>query len=124
MKQDGQLMAWSNRLAIIAGGVSLTLGLLVVLGWYTNTAILIRVIPAFPPMQFDTALVFVFCGLSLISLVRGWLRLAVYCGAIVSAGGLSVLVGYVGGVDLGIGQFLIEHFVTMAALRAQGFCGG
>ena len=93
------------------------MGLLVVLGWYTNTAILIRVIPAFPPMQFDTALVFVFCGLSLISLVRGWLRLAVYCGAIVSAGGLSALVGYVGGVDLGIGQFLIEHFVTTETIH-------
>ena len=106
-------MAWSNLLAIIAGGVSLTLGLLVLLGWYTNTVILTRVIPAFGPMQCNTALGFVFCGLGLLSLARGWLRLAVYCGAIVLAGGLLTLVEYAWGVNLGIDQLLIVTTETI-----------
>jgi hypothetical protein len=62
---------------IIAAGISTALGGLVLIGWYTHSVPLIQVLPVFVPMQFNTALGFLLCGIGLFSQLSGLKRLAV-----------------------------------------------
>ena len=76
VKEESFFAPWLNLAAIVAGGISATLGLLVLVGWYTHTVVLVQVLPAFVPMQYNTALGFLLCGVGLLSLVFSRPRLA------------------------------------------------
>ena len=56
---------------LIAGATTLGLGLIVIVGWYTDNRTLIQVLPKFVPMQFNTALGFVLSGGGLIAMTIG-----------------------------------------------------
>ncbi|MDH3976475.1 MAG: hypothetical protein OEV42_19605, partial [Deltaproteobacteria bacterium] len=56
------LMHLLRVVAIVSGVISITLGLTVLIGWYTGAVILIQVYPAFVPMQYNTALGFLLSG--------------------------------------------------------------
>ena len=43
---------------------------MVIIGWYTGSRTLIQVLPQFVPMQYNTALGFVFSGAALLLLIR------------------------------------------------------
>ena len=53
-------------MVIIAAGLISFLGVIVLIGWYTHTIALIQILPTFVPMQYNTAMGFMFCGLSVI----------------------------------------------------------
>ena len=102
------------RLAVIAaGGASAALGLLVLLGWYTHNVTLVQVMPIFVPMQYNTALGFLLCGVGLLSVGYRRPRLAMACGGLAGAVGLLTLIQYIFGLDLGIDQLLMEHYITV-----------
>ncbi len=95
----------------LLAGSSLLLGVVVLVGWYTHNAALIQVNPAFVPMQYNTALGFAFSGLGLLALLLGarlWQQLAAL--AVLSVGVLT-LIEYIVGVDLGIDQLFMEHYI-------------
>ncbi|KKL68166.1 hypothetical protein LCGC14_2127690, partial [marine sediment metagenome] len=48
---------------VVSGVLPTALGCLVLFGWYTHSVTLIQVSPYFVPMQYNTALGFLFCGL-------------------------------------------------------------
>jgi PAS domain S-box-containing protein len=105
------LSMWFIRLC---GGFSALLGAVVLLGWYTKNVTLIQVLPSFVPMQYNTALGFLICGMGLliITLKPGfWAKIL---------GGLPVLIGgltlfqYIFNAGLGIDQLLMEHYITVA----------
>ncbi|MBT4823010.1 MAG: hypothetical protein HON70_45310, partial [Lentisphaerae bacterium] len=96
-----------------AGGVSVALGLTVLVGWYTHSETLIQVLPAFVPMQYNTAVGFLLAGIGLLLAGFGRPRLAMVCGGVVLALGLVTLAQYVFGVGLGIDQLLMEHYITV-----------
>lgn len=50
-------------------GATLLLGLAVLFGWHAGNRALVQVLPGFVPMQYNTALGFVFCGSGLLLLV-------------------------------------------------------
>ncbi|MFQ5853036.1 MAG: CHASE domain-containing protein, partial [Candidatus Binatia bacterium] len=106
-------MPWLNLVAIVAGGLSVMLGLVVLAGWYTHTAVLLQVLPASVPMVYNTAFGFFLCGVGMLSLVCNWPRLATAFGAVVATVGLLTLIEYMFGVDLGIDQLLMEHYITV-----------
>lgn len=58
-------------IAHLAGGLTLLLGLVVIFGWYTGNETLVQVLPEFVPMQYNTALGFVFCGAGLLLRIFG-----------------------------------------------------
>ena len=122
-----------NFLVILTAGVSATLGLVVLGGWYTDSEFLVQVHPALVPMQYNTALGFLLCGVGLICLYFGRIPFTAICSAIIASIGLLTLAEYMFGVDLIIDQLLMEHYITvktshpgrMAATTALSFtlCG-
>ena len=101
-----------NLLVMVGGGFSAALGLLVLLGWYTHNVSLVQVLPAFVPMQYNTALGFLIGGLGLL-VVSSRPGLAGTCGAAIGALGLLTLIQYILVIDLGIDQALMEHYITV-----------
>jgi multisubunit Na+/H+ antiporter MnhE subunit len=94
----------ANTLAMTGGILS------VVLGWYTHK--LIQVSPNFAPMQFNTALSFLFTGIALILTVRQHALFAtVLCIFVVLVAALT-LIEYVFGINLGVDQLLMTHQIT------------
>jgi PAS domain S-box-containing protein len=107
----------SNRLlqftTLVMGGSVATLGLAVLVGWYTRDATLIQVAPTLVPMQYNTALSFVLNGLGLIALTLGWSRLAAICGAVVAVIGGLTLIEYLFDISLGIDQLFVTAYTTV-----------
>ncbi len=87
----------------VAAIATLLLGIVVLIGWYTGNRTLIQVMPTFVPMQFNTALGFVLCGLSLTFWVVDRTHLSRVFGGLAVLVGTLTLVQYVFGVDLGKG---------------------
>lgn len=52
-----------SRFVLLAGGVVLTLGIVVMLGWHARNLAVIRVLPTAAPMYYNTALCFVLSGM-------------------------------------------------------------
>ncbi len=108
--------AWARTLLLasgVAGSLTLLLGLVVIVGWYAGNRTLIQVMPTFVPMQYNTALGFVCCGVSLILLVIGRSRGSAVFGAITVAIGALTLFEYIAGVNLGIDELFMEHSITV-----------
>ncbi len=103
----------SDFVVIAAGGISATLGLVVLVGWYTHNVTLVQVMPIFVPMQYNTALGFLLCGVGLLSVGFQRPRLAIACGGLAGAVGLLTLTQYVLGLDFAIDQLLMEHYITV-----------
>ena len=103
---------WTTAV-ITAGCISAALGLLVLVGWYTHSVVLIQVLPAFVPMQYNTALGFFLCGAGLAALAYGRLPVAIACGSVAGAVGVLTLAEYIFGVNLGLDQLFMEHYITV-----------
>ena len=71
----------------LTGIATVALGLVVIFGWHLGNRTLIQVLPQFVPIQYNTALGFVFSGLSPVE--------------------------YVGDVSLGIDQVFMDDITTM-----------
>jgi two-component system NtrC family sensor kinase len=71
-------------------------------------------LPTFAPMQYNAAFGLLLCGSGLLALLGGWARLAGLCGALVMLLGVLTLAEYLGGIDLGIDQLFMQHFIAMA----------
>jgi len=79
----------------VMGGCVAILGLAVLLGWYTHSVSLVQLRPHLVPMPVNTALSFLLCGLSLLALAAGWLRLVLIGSLLASAVGLLTLGEYI-----------------------------
>jgi len=89
------------------------LGVVVIIGWQTNNVTLVQVLPTFVPMQYNTALGFVLCGLGLLSVVIGKNRVASVVGGLAAAIGIATLAQYILGLNFGIDQFFHDHDITV-----------
>ena len=93
---------------LACGVVTVLLGLLVIAGWHAGSRTLVQVLPAFVPMQYNTALGFLLCGSALLLLVFGRERGATLAGSVVALVGGLTLVQYVLAVELGIDELFME----------------
>ncbi len=106
-------MSSMGLLSAVSGLLSFTLGAMVLLGWYTNNAALIQVNPNFVPMQYNTALGFVLAGVSVYwALTRQRWYVYAFAGT-ASLIGMLTLVQYIFGLDLGIDQLFMEHYIDV-----------
>ena len=120
-----------NRLAALprfCGALSTALGFLVLIGWYTHTPALLRIVPAFVAMSYNAALGFLLAGLALTSMLDSRSRFA---RASVLVGGLyALLVGlltmteYLFGFHLGIDELLMRSYIRsgITAPGRMAFC--
>ena len=100
-------------LAYASGALSALLGATVLVGWYAENLTLIQVSPMFAPMQYNTALGFLLCGAGLLFATHDIPRGSLACGLLVMIIGVLTMGEYAFGVDLGIDQLLMEHYVTV-----------
>ncbi|MBF0582896.1 MAG: response regulator [Magnetococcales bacterium] len=103
----------SLLLAVAMGGAVLLLGAVVLAGWHAHIPAIIQLSPTLVPMQYNTALCFLLSGMGLISSSLGKQRLALGCGLIVGLLGGLTGVQYLLGVDLGLDQLLMRHYITV-----------
>jgi len=111
MVKEIRLTSLLRTIVLTTAFVSLMLGFVVLLGWYTHTVTLIQVLPAFAPMQYNTALGFLLSGLGVLALVYKRPKLVLVSGGLVATIGTLTLIEYIFGVDLSIDQLLMEHYI-------------
>ena len=99
--------------AVTAGGLTTLLGVIVIIGWQTNNVTLVQVLPTFVPMQYNTALGFVLCGLGLLFTVFERPRFAVPVGVLAATIGIATLLQYIFGLNFGIDQLFHDHDITI-----------
>jgi signal transduction histidine kinase/CheY-like chemotaxis protein len=104
---------WLKIVAIGAGALTTLLGAVVIAGWQTNNVTLVQVLPTFVPMQYNTALGFVFCGLGLLMVVFGRNRWGAALGALAIFVGTATLLQYIFGLNFGIDQLFHDHDITV-----------
>ena len=97
----------------IIGGCVVVLGLAVLIGWCANSASLVQVRPSLAPMQVNTALCFLGCGISLMALAAGWSRLVPFGSLLASAVSIVTLCEYLFSLDLGIDQLIMRASITV-----------
>jgi signal transduction histidine kinase/CheY-like chemotaxis protein len=105
--------AWLQAIAVGAGSLTTLLGVVVIVGWQTDNVTLVQVLPTFVPMQYNTALCFVLCGLGLLLVVFGKTRSAAAVGALAATVGIATLLQYIFGVNFGIDQLFHDHNITV-----------
>lgn len=100
---------------LIVGGLTVFLGILVIVGWHTGNTTLIQVLLSFPPMAYNAALGFMLCGLALIALDRQHRPMLLAFGvATLALGGLT-LSQSIFDIDLRIDQLLMTPYVFSVA---------
>ena len=88
------------------------LGLTALIGWHTANQTLIQILPSFVPMQYNTAMGFLLCGVGLtLSFLRFRRTAAVFGLAIVSIG-IPTLSQHIFAIDLGIDEILMKAYIT------------
>lgn len=101
-----------SRLAAASGFLVAGLGLTVMIGWISGQARLVQVFVGSVPMQFNTALCFLLCGLGLLLVVFG--RNKLVAGSLAATAGLIAaftIVEYITGISLGIDELFVRHFI-------------
>ncbi len=94
------------------GVMLIMLSLLVMVGWLSQIEILIRIVPAFVPMQFNTAFTFMLSGCGLLALSRtGGVATRVMGILVMTIGGLTMS-QHIFDVNLGIDQLLFRPYVN------------
>ena len=116
----------------IAGGSLVLLGIVVMLGWGLQFPALVRILPEFTPMVFNTAACFLLAGVALLRTapaIPGGSKAAAALGASVAAVGMLVLAEHGSGAALGIDWPSLHAWLTdgnpnpgrMSAPAASGF---
>lgn len=101
----------TNPLVPIIGATILTLGLLVIIGWWTHNLTLLRVHTGFVAMAYNTALGFALSGASLLMIRLGKSRLAAWCAALVAIIGILTLCEYGFNADLRIDELFMREYL-------------
>ena len=99
---------------VVASVVAMALGLVVIIGWYLHSAALVQVLPAFAPMQYNTALGFLLCGSALLALAMKRPTVVTVLASVAAIIGFLTLIEYLFTTDLGIDQLLMEHDIVVA----------
>ena len=104
----------NNYLSSILGFLALLIGSLVLFGWYTENHSLIQIHSTFVPMQYNTALGFLFCGLGLVFLNVEKSTYGRVLGVITSLIGSVTLIQYIFAINVGLDQLFMEHYISVA----------
>jgi PAS domain S-box-containing protein len=107
--------SWPRRVALWAGAASILLGLIVLAGWYTHSLSITQVVPSLPPMQRNTALSFIFCGLALCLIVTSRRKTAAAVSALPLLIAVAVGLEYLLNVNLGVDELLGPGYASVNA---------
>ena len=98
---------------LVTGATSVAVAILIVVGWYTETTSLVRILPTSAPMQFDSTVAFFLCGLGLLSRLDERTYLAASCSVAVCLIALLTLGQYIFAVNPILGQLMMEARIAV-----------
>lgn len=96
----------------LTAGFALCVALMVMVGWITQSLLLVQIIPTSSPMQFNTALCFFFSSLALM-LIDKYPRAASALAVAVLAFALITITQYITGASYGLDTLFIEPFTSV-----------
>ncbi len=111
-KLRDQSLATQFIALLASGGLVCLIALTVIYGWYTHNLKLISISEQFAPMQFNTALCFLFSGLSFICYTYRQKEFQLTFALVTTLFSSLTLVQYIFDFDLGIDQLFMQHYVT------------
>ncbi|HIB43042.1 MAG TPA: hypothetical protein EYO37_03555 [Nitrospina sp.] len=103
----------NNHLSIVCGCLCILLGAVVLYGWHTQFLPLIQIHSSFVPMQYNTALGFLLCGLGLIFLNFKKNIISVVLGSLVSIVGAINLAQYIWEINTGLDELFMRHYIQV-----------
>lgn len=109
----GSMDTQNKYLSVVSGCLCVLLGVIVIYGWHTQSLSLIQIHSSFAPMQYNTALGFLFCGLGLICINFEYLGLGRFFGGTASLIGLITLAQYQWGINTGLDELLMKGYVNV-----------
>ena len=104
-----------NQLVVFFAFFTLLLGLTVIWGWHTQNISLIKVLPAFVPMQYNTAISFIVAGIGLLMLSRQNRIFTLFTGMLLLLLGGGTLSQYLFGWELGVDLLQMDHSIDHKA---------
>jgi signal transduction histidine kinase len=96
----------------ICGALAILLGSVVLVGWAVHSTFLIQVAPDLPPMQRNTAVGFVLCGLALLGIALGRPRLTLIGSAIAAVLAAASFLEYLFHASFKIDELLGAGYIT------------
>src|SRR5450631_2250162 len=78
-------LSWPKKTGAVCGALAILLGSIVLVGWAIHSTLLIQIAPDLAPMQRNTALNFILCGMALLGIVIGRSPLTLVGSAIAAA---------------------------------------
>ena len=112
MSDKQKIFGVANITLLASGAFCATLGLVVMTGWHTDHVNLVRFIPNSIGMAYNTALLFLLCGIGMIGVVAGKPLVTRICATLISFTCLVVLIEYVFDVKLGIDELFVRADLT------------
>ncbi|MBI1993516.1 MAG: PAS domain S-box protein [Deltaproteobacteria bacterium] len=117
-------IGWLNLALLIIGATSGAMGLIVLVGSYTQSVKLIELLQAFAPMQYNAALGFILCGTGLLAIAFQRPRVGLVAGAAAAIGLFVLYFGvdqsspYLPGDEVALAQTPLAVGLVMALLLA------
>jgi len=116
--------------ARIAAMITALLGIAVIVGWYLHMPALVQIYGSMAPMQLNAALCFLLSGLAIGSACYDKYKPALALGIITFVTAYLTLTQYLLGVNLGIDEIFLEHYIftdtshpgRMSPLTSVVFC--
>jgi signal transduction histidine kinase len=99
----------------LCGALSILLGSIVLFGWAIHSTFLIQIAPDLAPMQRNTAIGLMLCGIALMGIVMSRPRLTLIGSTIAAALSISSILEYVFHANFGIDELFGVAFVTTRA---------
>lgn len=106
----------SRRFKLICASVVGAIAVTVMTGWIIHSRPLVQIYTNSPLMQFNTALSFMLCAVSLAAVTSGARWRAALPAAMAALIGALTLVQYAAGVNFGIDTLFVEPFATINAV--------
>ena len=106
---------YSLYLTYLTSLLLISLGVMVIIGWFTDQLILIQVHESFVPMAFNTALCFLLSGMGLLFILQNKKPWSALFGIILIAMGVLTLVEYIYAINLGIDEAFMDNYITRGA---------
>lgn len=103
-----------NIIPIFLGLLTVLLGVSVSVGWFVKSYTLIQVFHAYPPMQFNTALCFIFSGLCLYFFYNKSIKLSSFFCILVLSISAITLAEYIFNLNVGIDELFIKSYISTA----------
>ena len=97
----------------VLAGLPVLLGSIVIFGWHSHLTALIQILPEFVPMQYNTALCFIFAGTALLMLQLERLALSRAAATLCLLVASLTMLQYLASINLGIDEMFMEHYVTV-----------